>query len=84
MIAKHGSSYIEENELEKFKNSGENIDNLLTTQIIHGFCASSRCKLVSVPEPVEVLRERNNWEEWGNFKKTVLKGLYFYLIYIRY
>ena len=83
MLAKYGVNVIGENEKEKFLNSGENIEILLTSQLIHGFCAASRTKLVSVPEPVEVLSERNNWEDWENYKKIVIRGKLNYLFIVQ-
>ena len=74
MIAKNGVEIVEKSERTKFINSGEDIDSLASVKIIHGFCASARKKLVSVPEPIEVLQERNNWEEWSLFKSVITRG----------
>ena len=78
-LAKEGRNAINNiDEREKFINSGENIDSLDIIKLIHGICSASRCKLVSVPEPKEVLVERNNWEDWKEFKETVNKGIFLF------
>ena len=74
IVRKKGSIILEEKEQKKYINSGNNIESLSIINYIHGVCASTRTKLSVVPESIDILKERNNWEEWQSFIITVKRS----------
>ena len=62
---------LSKNEQEIYINSGNNIESLSIVNLIHGYCSSTRSKLSVVPESIDVLIERNCWEDWEMFQRRV-------------
>ena len=68
-------------EQKNYIQSGRNIESLSIINLIHGYCSSTRAKLSVVPESIDVLQERNNWEEWDEFLRNVKNCIFFFFFF---
>ena len=75
IIRSNGLKVLCEPDKTIFKNTGD-FEKLTIFQKIRTIARSTRSKLSTVPESIEVLQERKNWIEWDHFKNTVDYGVH--------
>lgn len=80
-LVRKNRNILSDDEYDRYINSGNNIESLSIINLIHGYCSSTRAKLSVVPESIDVLQERNNWEEWPEFLNNIRKGLFCFLFF---